>query len=311
MSKVISRIVIEPSAEIKALLDDFKQTASDVIAACAKTHSPHQPTGALLDTMQHAANDSLSDAIQAFPYQQGIEEWRARNAKPRNLGQWIFEGQDKEWVSASFDEDGLVFLWNVPRNELDMFNGTWIGGAGSRCKEIPHTILDGDWQYSPINREPVNDVDYLSDDKQQIDEIALDDQRTRLLAESVPYITPKDYQSLFISGLADLLIQRMHSQDRFSDDDYDILGADLMPWDVVKTDYESDEFGIVVALAVNKFKGEDKSRASIVGIRKFHNGYQNTGHTLSYSLMPTADRIRTITQDEIASFRKALEACYA
>ena len=171
--------------------------------------------------------------------------------------------------------------------------------------------------YSPwendLKRATVNDVDYLSGS--DLDECVphIDDvlDQPNWLSESAPQITQADMQLIFIKNLSETLIQRMHSMNRFSEDDYHIGNDKLMLWDIVKTDEVDEEFGVVVAKAEYEFKKENRSRASIVGFRKFCNGYHNTAHTLSYSLMPTAQLICTITEAELPAFRAALEACYA
>lgn len=78
---------------------------------------------------------------------------------------------------------------------------------------------------SVIDRETVNDVDYLStslDESVPYVDNAVD--RNDWLSESVPQITDADMQLIFIKNLSEVLIQRMHSMDRFSHDDYTIGG---------------------------------------------------------------------------------------
>src|SRR5690606_18290900 len=111
------------------------------------------------------------------------------------------------------------------------------------------------WQNSAIARETINDVDYLSGN--DLDECVphIDDvlDQPNWLSESVPQITQADMQLIFIKNLSETLIQRMHSMDRFSEDDYAIGGDKLMAWDIVvgkpyktkEEDHNVVRFGVI------------------------------------------------------------------
>lgn len=162
--------------------------------------------------------------------------------------------------------------------------------------------------YSPwendLKRATVNDVDYLSGN--DLDECVphIDDvlDQPNWLSESVPQITQADMQLIFIKNLSETLIQRMHSMDRFSEDDYAIGGDKLMAWDIV-FDQVSKFFGVVINANDNilsAFFLNDHCEMTGGGCaRNFHKN----------SLLSRANR--TITEAELPAFRTALEAYYA
>ena len=164
-------------------------------------------------------------------------------------------------------------------------------------------ITSTPWE-NDINRETVNDVDYLSGSDldecvPHIDDVL--DQRN-WLSESIPQITQADMQLIFIKNLSETLIQRMHSMDRFSEDDYAIGGDKLMAWDIV-FDQVSKFFGVVINANDNilsAFFLDDHCEMTGGGCaRNFHKN----------SLLSRANR--TITEAELPAFRTALEAYYA
>lgn len=175
--------------------------------------------------------------------------------------------------------------------------------------------------YSPwendLKRATVNDVDYLSgsDLDESVPTIQdmeagytiLDETRNYWQAESVPQITQADMQLIFIKNLSECLIQRMHSMNRFSEDDYAIGGDKLMAWDIViGRSYKSEYFGVVFAQQHSSKEHLNKVDAILLepkgrhGVAAFANIYFTNN-----------DTYRTITEDELPAFRAALEACYA
>lgn len=150
-----------------------------------------------------------------------------------------------------------------------------------------------------------NDVDYLStsldENVPHIDDVLA---HSNWLSESAPQITQADMQLIFIKNLSEVLIQRMHSMDRFSEDDYAIGGDKLMAWDIVISP-DDNKFGFITGYALDNsefslffigFFAEDTRLASAF--------YKSASEILSLN-------IRTITEDELTAFRAALEACYA
>lgn len=164
-------------------------------------------------------------------------------------------------------------------------------------------ITSTPWE-NDINRETVNDVDYLSGSDldecvPHIDDVL--DQRN-WLSESIPQITQADMQLIFIKNLSETLIQRMHSMDRFSEDDYAIGGDKLMAWDIV-FDQVSKFFGVVINANDNILSAFFlKAHCEMTGGGCAHNFHKN-------SLLSRANR--TITEAELPAFRTALEAYYA
>ena len=152
-----------------------------------------------------------------------------------------------------------------------------------------------------INRETVNDVDYLSGS--DLDECVphLDGvlAQPNWLSESVPQITQADMQLIFIKNLSETLIQRMHSMDRFSHDDYAIGGKSLESWDIVFCEL-IDAYAILT-----RHKNGHHADLLILG---------DTGLAADAGWCTDAaafKTLRTITEAELSAFRAALEACYA
>ena len=165
---------------------------------------------------------------------------------------------------------------------------------------------DAPIKYSPwendLKRATVNDVDYLSGN--DLDECVphIDDvlDQPNWLSESVPQITQADMQLIFIKNLSETLIQRMHSMDRFSDDDYAIGGNKLMAWDLLI--YEPlDAYAVLM-------RGPDQINVAHLllirdGAPMADAGWNTTSEAFAI--------LRTITEAELPAFRAALEACYA
>ena len=145
-----------------------------------------------------------------------------------------------------------------------------------------------------------NDVDYLSDtladdDTAPIEPIFSDDE----LAAVYPKITPADRQNLFIKNLADVLIQRMHSQDRFSEDDYAVGASKFVSWDIVY-DGGADRFGLVTAAEKGYLSVFFLKSLSVYEFSELSKGFHKD--TL------LGQCIRTITVNEVTNFKTVLEA---
>lgn len=172
-------------------------------------------------------------------------------------------------------------------------------------------ITSTPWENN-INRETVNDVDYLSGN--DLDECVphIDDvlDQPNWLSESVPQITQADMQLIFIKNLSETLIQRMHSMDRFSEDDYAIGGDKLMAWDIVvgKPYKTKEEDHNVVRFGVISCQSRD---LKVLEVLSFNESYCNSrGESLAVYFSEN-NAYRTITEAELPAFRAALEACYA
>lgn len=182
-------------------------------------------------------------------------------------------------------------------------------------------ITSTPWE-NDIDRETVNDVDYLScegpkpygmptfiaiDEYESLAESVphIDDvlDQPNWLSESVPQITQADMQLIFIKNLSETLIQRMHSMDRFSEDDYAIGGDKLMAWDIVFNDVGT-EFGVVTGF--NKY---NQTMSSF--FKQLPDGQIMTSSSEFYTTTMLGKNLRTITEAELSAFRTALEACYA
>lgn len=172
-------------------------------------------------------------------------------------------------------------------------------------------ITSTPWE-NDINRETVNDVDYLSGN--DLDECVphIDDvlDQPNWLSESVPQITQADMQLIFIKNLSEALIQRMHSMDRFSEYDYAIGGDKLMAWDIVvgKPYKTKEEDHNVVRFGVISCQSRD---LKVLEVLSFNESYCNSrGESLAVYFSEN-NTYRTITEAELPAFRAALEACYA
>ncbi len=155
----------------------------------------------------------------------------------------------------------------------------------------------------------VNDVDYLSGS--DLDEsmptiqgmeasyAIMDEAQNYWQAESVPQITQADMQLIFIKNLSETLIQRMHSMDRFSDDDYAIGGKSLESWDIVFC-----ELIDAYAILTRHKNGHHADLLILGGVGPV----ADAGWCTDREAFKT---LRTITEAELSEFRTALEACYA
>lgn len=159
--------------------------------------------------------------------------------------------------------------------------------------------------YSPwendLKRATVNDVDYLSgsDLDECVPHIDNVSDQPNWLSESVPQITQADMQLIFIKNLSECLIQRMHSMNRFSEDDYAIGGKSLESWDIVFCEL-IDAYAILT-----RHKNGHHADLLILGDTGLA---ADAGWCTDRAAFKT---LRTITEAELSAFRTALEACYA
>ena len=163
------------------------------------------------------------------------------------------------------------------------------------------------WE-NDLNRATVNDVDYLSGDLDEcvphIDDVS---DQPNWLSESVPQITQADMQLIFIKNLSECLIQRMHSMNRFSEDDYAIGGNDLKAWDIV---VDCDGlFGFAVGDLIHH-ESNLLNRVRILRLKKFQDTTFTHGVRINGWRMDDINW-HTITEGQLPAFRVALEACYA
>ena len=289
LGKLISRFEIGFDNETKADIDALKAKIDELTRSLSVKNDSHGDR--LLAAMQaEAANDAPQPDL-------------------KKMGQWVFEGQDEKWVSAAKDADNEVWLFQVPLKDLatneNKDYSLWYAQDGSKARYLCDLRSSEDWENSAIDRETVNDVDYLSGSDldecvAHIDDVL--DQRN-WLSESIPQITQADMQLIFIKNLSETLIQRMHSMNRFSEDDYAIGGDKLMAWDIVFNDL-GNEFGIVTGF--NKYH-----QMMVSFFKQCANGQTMTGSLNFYLTTMIGKNLRTITESELPAFRAALEACYA
>lgn len=281
--KVIGRFTIGFDDETKASIADLKNKLDEVPLRFGFGNV--MPVGGLLAATQDtAANDAPQLVL-------------------KQMGQWVFEGQDEKWQSAAVDKNGDGYLYSCDKSILRLcgHGTTHKGDFDTHLKPIGAHFDTSDWKNSAIDRETVNDVEYLSSDLDDsvphIDDVV---DQPNWLSESVPQITQADMQLIFIKNLSECLIQRMHSMDRFSEDDNAIGGAELTPWDIV-LDRGAKAFGVITNTHTD-------CTVSAVFFPKRECGLGNNNfHIASLKGKVT----QTITEAQLTEFRAALEACYA
>lgn len=284
-NKLIMSCKIELSDELKAALDDARKDAAQTRATVELWHrqaereaGKHRRAGGGLLAAMDAANDASESEL-------------------KQLGQWVFAGCDPRIKSASVDSDGEAARWGCDKNELDLFEGQFVSPARVLYEAIEGKFDTTNWRNSAINRQPVNDVDYLTDSDSEHD-IA----PTLAVADDMQSLSKNDLQGVFIKNMSNLLIQRMHSMDRFSDNDYEIDADQLMPWDVIY-DMGADRFGFVTA------SQKEHIAAYFLKPLSVHSDYGSGACFHRSSLLGKA--LRTITEDEVMNFCCVLEAYHA
>ena len=199
-------------------------------------------TNALNTRNNSRGADGLLAALQA----------EAANDEPDDelleLGQWVFEGQDDKWIGAAVDKDGSGCLLTCDSLNVLLHSSYW---------DIPSTanhkvkMLDGrfnaiDWDESFIDRQPINDVDFedtANEEKETLESEFLGvnpasgapvDWFGVIKDENdTPELSNDDLQHIFVQNLTTVLVQRMHSLDRFSGEDKVIKFGSLLPWDIL------------------------------------------------------------------------------
>lgn len=296
MSKLISTFKIgfddETKAEIAALkssLDAITGTLGLPSALLGST----KPNGGLLNAMGEAANDASEPELL-------------------QLGQWVFDGCDPKWVSAVIQPDGQASRCNFPIKNL--MPGEWGGWIPNHFLRLEFDPINGcfdaaKWQDGAIDRQPTNDVEYLSETSEInvmeasdiiVDEMGRDySHNSNCLHAVVPEITQGDRQHIFIKNLSDVLIQRMRSMDRFSEDDYHVGGEKLMRWDIL----------IYEPLSAYAILLDCPTECNVTSLLFFSNNSVEVD--TEWETKSAAFKIlRTITEDETLAFRATLEACY-
>lgn len=297
MSKLISTFKIGLDDETKAEIAALKSSL-DAVSNGLKAGT-FIPTGGLLAAMVcEAAND-------------------ASESKLKQMGQWVFEGQPKEFVTAHVNSFGAAAISSMPIGDIEPSTDTWTVKQDAQVttptclyRELKGKFDTTNWQNSAISRQPVNDVDYLSEtvpeiQGMEVSDIIIDEMgrdyphNSNCLHAVVPQITQADMQLIFIKNLSDVLIQRMHSMDRFSDDDYHVGGDKLMPWDILF--YESLGYYAVLI--------DGRTKPEISDLLFFWDTGAATD--INWNVASAAFKeLRTITEAELPAFRAALEACY-
>lgn len=320
MSKLISTFQIRFDDETKAVISELKNKLDEV------NKSLNARDGGFLLGDKRKGNSwigqiiaaAVSNQIKEMPRPDGL--LKAMQAEAANdasepellqMGQWVFEGCDPKIQSASVDSDGEAVRWGCEKNELDLFEGQFVSPARV-CAEVVKGKFDStNWRNSAINRQPVNDVDYLSESVPEIqgleasdiiiDEMGRDySHNSNCLHAVVPQITQADMQLIFIKNLSDCLIQRMHSMDRFSEDDYAIGGDKLIAWDILI--YEPlDAYAVLM-------RGPDRINVADLLLIRDDGPMADAGWNTTSEAFAI---LRTITEAELPAFRAALEACYA
>ena len=291
-------------AELKALTADHRydlertRAAIELYSRQAERTHPRSITGGLLAAM---AGEAANDAPQP---------------ELKTLGQWVFEGHDERLVTAFINANGVCRLTNVPIGHLVVDDKHWRMDS-DKIKDNPNYFWvdlggdfdNSDWRVSATRRQPFNDVDYLSTSlDESVPYIDNAVEQNYWLSPSVPKITDADMQLIFIKNLSEVLIQRMHSMDRFSEDDYAVGGNALEAWDILVN--LNGDFGIAIGSLVH----HESSLLNRVRIARFHKS-QCTTFTSKIVCSDWRDEDQntwhTITEAELPAFRAALEACYA
>ena len=283
MSKLISTFQIRFDNETKAEINSLKSKLDEVTRALSVKNDSHGDR--LLAAIQaEAANDAAQPEL-------------------KQMGQWVFEGRDEKFQSAAVDGNGEAYLYQDKKSEIKLGELKKHFVANGLCYVQIDGVFDtSDWENSAIDRETINDVDYLSETVPEIQgmdarEIIIDE--CDWLTESAPQITQADMQLIFIKNLSECLIQRMHSMNRFSEDDYAIGGDKLMAWDIVFCGL-TDDYAILI-----RHKNQWHADLLFLGAT----GLQaDVGWNTQREAFAT---LRTITEAKLPAFRAALEACYA
>ncbi len=279
--KLPSRIEIGFDSETKASIADLKIKLDEV------DKSLNARDNGLWSESKKKSNSRIGQIIATAISNQIKETLRpAGLLKEMSPPDGLLKAMQAE---AANDSNGVVFTHYDAQ-----LHGGWV------------RHFDIDLLKPTIDRETVNDVDYLSGS--DLDECVphIDDvlDQPNWLSESVPQITQADMQLIFIKNLSECLIQRMHSMSRFSEDDYAIGSNKLMAWDCL-IEAETGRFALVSGIGF-------ENRTAIINTfnQDFNDELFAAAYTLDLSFLKKTS-LRTITEAELPAFRAALEACYA
>ena len=218
----------------------------------------------------------------------------------KQLGQWVFEGQDEKWQFAAIDADGRVVIFSSEPTLALADGGRWLVhseiGAGKRTGD---NYDASGWESSLIKRE-FNSSGLGG----SMPYIAKTLDHTNCISKSIPKTALADMQLIFIKNLSEFFIQRMHSMERFSTHDYTISGhgGDLMTWDIF-FDPGAHRFGLVIA--------QQEEHIACVFFQPSSNKAVITTSQDIHKKSYAARHMRNINENELPAFRAALEACYA
>lgn len=262
----------ELSVKIDLLIDSL-QANTDAINA---RNSTRGADGLLAALQTEAANDAPEPEL-------------------KQLGQWVFEGQDEKWISAAVDRDGEAFLYSVRSVMLVRPNPNhfkWHAESPIEWKLLEGKFDARDWRNSNIDRQPINDVDFedtLNEEKETLEFEFLGDNPASGASvdwfgvikdeNDTPELSYSDLQRIFVQNLTTVLIQRMHSLQRFSDDESSVKWCDFQKWDIAV--YWTHN------ASIKRFAVVGESRALFMGVPN-----------------------RTILESEIQEFREWAEAHY-
>lgn len=262
----------ELSVKIDLLIDSL-QANTDAINA---RNSTRGADGLLAALQTEAANDAPEPEL-------------------KQLGQWVFEGQDEKWISAAVDRDGEAFLYSARSVMLVRPNPNhfkWHAESPIEWKLLEGKFDARDWRNSNIDRQPINDVDFedtLNEEKETLEFEFLGDNPASGASvdwfgvikdeNDTPELSYSDLQRIFVQNLTTVLIQRMHSLQRFSDDESSVKWCDFQKWDIAV--YWTHN------ASIKRFAVVGESRALFMGVPN-----------------------RTILESEIQEFREWAEAHY-
>lgn len=259
-------------------------SAVDHCTQALKDHKPISQADSLLKALQaEAANDSNKTEL-------------------KQLDQSVFDGLEEKWRWAAVSSVGMPFVYdykptgNRVRFSDDAAQQKIKAGKVMRIDEYGYDTTD--WQNSLIERESVNDVDYLSERKDFESSVLSDEDMNGV--DAALTLSTDDLEHIFIQNLSNLLIQRMHSLERFSAPDQKIGIKDIKTWDLV-FDKVAEQFGLIV-----DGPDEDWGASIVLPSGRLFRGTSVNFHTNSLR----GRAMRTITEDELGKCRKAMEAAH-
>ena len=190
-SKNLGPFIIQVESALIDVMKSLEAAIKQNSELLAKQSLTRGADGLLAALQAEAANDSNKSEFE-------------------QLGQWVFEGCDPKWQSAAINGDGRAFKHNLPLSLIHHRNGLWVSDcfAEHEIEEIPG-VFDISNSLRAIQRQPVNDVDYLSERK-DFEASVLSDEDMNNIDEALT-LSIKDLERVFIQNLSNLLIQRMHS----------------------------------------------------------------------------------------------------